>query len=128
MLNKMPNNMTNPNSVVGDGALPDVSLPDQTEVKRVDELVINLQGSDPDVRYRAARALSDIGPEAKDAVPVLIKCLKDRSPDVRFEAALALGAIGQAAEAAIPAISECLKEDRYLRVRAMAALVLSRIN
>ena len=43
----------------------------------VSELIVVLNDPDIEVRRGAARALGQIGPDAEDAVPALIKALKD---------------------------------------------------
>ncbi len=49
-----------------------------------------LKKQSADVRCRAAMALAEIGPDAEDAIPDLVKAAKDRSWSVRFRAAQAL--------------------------------------
>ena len=63
-----------------------------------------------DVRDCCARALGEIGPKAKEAVPALIGALGDKS--VRGNAIIALGKMGPAAKDAIPAL-RALEKDRY---------------
>lgn len=67
-----------------------------------------LKGPDVEVRRAAARALGDIGPEAKEAVPELIEALNDE--DMDLIAVWALGRIGPAAVAAVPAIRRWLEK------------------
>ena len=71
--------------------------------------------------------MGGIGPAAKDAVPALIKALKDKDFNVRRSAAAAVGKIGPAAKDAVPALIEALK-DKDIYVRIGAALLLSRIG
>jgi HEAT repeat protein len=52
--------------------------------------------SDITLREAAMRAVGIIGPEARDAVPVLIRALHDPEGDIRWEAARSLAKIGQA--------------------------------
>src|SRR5206468_818984 len=47
-----------------------------------------------EARYWACVALSEIGPQAKAAVPGLIKVLSDDRAEVRLQATIALGEIG----------------------------------
>jgi HEAT repeat protein len=63
---------------------------------------------DKETAYWACLVLSELGPEAKDAVPALAKVLDDDRPDVRREAILALAAIGEAAAPAVPAVAKSL--------------------
>jgi HEAT repeat protein len=61
------------------------------------------------VRVEAALALWRIG-QYKEAVPALIKELKDADPGVRSRAAEMLGAIGPPAKKAVPGLVEGLKD------------------
>jgi HEAT repeat protein len=49
-----------------------------------------LKDDDESVRYRVARALGHIGPDAKAAIPALIEALKEPDARVRVAAAEAL--------------------------------------
>ena len=64
-------------------------------------IILNENNNGP-IRLIAAEALGRIGPDAKSAIPELIKALSGPDSRVRSEAARALGAIGPAAAAAIP--------------------------
>ena len=55
--------------------------------------------------YWACLVLADIGPNAKDAVPVLQELLKHKHPEVRIQALVALGKIGPAVKSAAPAVA-----------------------
>ena len=57
-------------------------------IKAVDE------NKNPNVRFRAARILGLFGPVSKDAVPILIKNLKDDDVELRCNIVEALGLIG----------------------------------
>ena len=73
----------------------------------VDRHIEGLKSHDADVRRAAARALGDIGPDAKDAVPALIEALED--DEVSLIAIWALGQIGPAARSAAPAITQLME-------------------
>jgi HEAT repeat protein len=74
-------------------------------------------------RMRAASALGEIGPAAKDAVPDLIACLPSNVDYVVAYAAEALGKIGpEAASAVPPLVAKLGDEDDYVRVCAARAL------
>src|SRR5579859_5871605 len=77
------------------------------------------------VRCQAARALGKIGPEARDAVPVLADALLDQDPHVRQNAAFALGQIGHDARAAKTKLAVCLSdEDEAVRQEVVDSLAL----
>src|SRR5262249_22050969 len=65
---------------------------------------VKQRGGAKPARLEAARAIAEMGPAAKDAVPALIAVLKDKNREVRKAAAGALGKIGPAAEPAVPAL------------------------
>jgi HEAT repeat protein len=67
-----------------------------------------LKSTDINIRREAARALGEIGPEAKEAVPELIEALNDE--DMDLIALCALGRIGPAARAAVPAMRRWLEK------------------
>jgi HEAT repeat protein len=75
------------------------------EVQRYRE---SLKSPEVDVRRAAARALGEIGPGAKDAVPDLVEALNDA--DMDLIAVWALGKIGPAAIAAVPAMRRWLEK------------------
>ncbi len=62
------------------------------------------------IQYMAAKALGKIGPEARAAVPYLIKLLDDRDMMLRWAAAGALGEIGPRDPAVIPALERALND------------------
>ena len=62
--------------------------------KSAAEWSAQLHDKDGGKRAEAAVGLRALGPKARDAVPDLIRALKDKEPDVRSSAALALGKIG----------------------------------
>lgn len=60
----------------------------------VKTLIEQLKAPHLRIRERAVKELMKLGPEAREAVPMIIKALVDRSWRVRWEAARALGRIG----------------------------------
>jgi hypothetical protein len=72
----------------------------------VQKYIEALKSTDIYIRRDAARALGEIGPEAKDAVPELVEALDDE--DMDLIAVWALGRIGPAAIVAVPAIKRWL--------------------
>jgi HEAT repeat protein len=97
------------------------SLAGLTRAADVTDLVKQLQGSDPDARRAAAKSLSELGPEAKDAVPALVSALKDKDLFVRRFAAQALAEVGpDAAKQAVPALKAALTDTKTEVVEAAA--------
>jgi HEAT repeat protein len=83
---------------------------------RVAELLYH---KNPDVSWRAAYALGEIGSEV--CVDALAAALQDKNRDVRYIATEALGKIGS--EASVEALLAALKdEDRYVRYTTAQAL------
>ncbi|HEX5103923.1 MAG TPA: HEAT repeat domain-containing protein, partial [Pirellulaceae bacterium] len=81
----------------------------------------------PEARYWACLVLSEIGPEAHEAVPALTELLADKRPEVRLQATIALGEIGPAAKSAAPALGKLL-QDEFPAVRAAAVFALGKIG
>jgi HEAT repeat protein len=79
---------------------------------------------DRHIRAAAARALGEIGPAARDAVPVLIERLREGSQS----AAIGLGGSGPDAAAGVPALIEALASSSSRWVRSSAAEALGRMG
>lgn len=97
----------------------------QAPVKEVALLVrdVFIQTREDDVRSRAAVALSELGPAAKDTIPILTKALKDPSAIVRRGAATALGEFEEGARVAVPELLLALNDtDPNVVKRAKAAI------
>jgi HEAT repeat protein len=94
--------------------------------RRLSEWIKLLDSQDLDRRLGAARALGDLGADAKAAVPALIRRLTDRDAFVPTAAANSLGAIGPEAAAAIPAMADAFRRssgfDRGIIGPAMARI------
>jgi HEAT repeat protein len=91
------------------------------------DLVKKLSSKDNEVRRAAARELSELGKDAKDAVKPLAKALKDKDRFVRRFAAQALGSIGpDAAKVSIPGLTALLDDDnaavREAGIKALAKM------
>jgi HEAT repeat protein len=93
------------------------------EGKRVVPALIEALGNEK-AAYWACLVLSDIGPDAAEAVPALVKLFQaSPQPEVCREAVLALAAIGPAAADAVPALMGVLDdEDTLLDLPAVYAL------
>lgn len=75
------------------------------------------------LRVPALAALEALGPDARDALPVLRELLKDRQATVRARAAAALRGLRRGAEPAVPDLLEALG-DKEVAVQAEAANTL----
>jgi HEAT repeat protein len=101
----------------------------QLHAADVAELAQKLKDKDSDTRRDAARALAEMGAEAKPAVPALVAALKDSDLYVRRFAAQALGEIGPAAEAGVPNLTAILKDSKEKKeAQEAAALALGKIG
>jgi HEAT repeat protein len=78
----------------------------------VKDLVVKLKDKDSDVRRAAAKDLSELGAEAKAAVPALTTALGDKDVFVRRFSAEALGMIGPEAKSAIGKLSTLMLDER----------------
>lgn len=86
-------------------------------------LVKRLDDKDLNARAKAAEALAQIGPEARRAVPDLVKHLKDDDM-VRKNVAEALAQIGGLTSSDVATVAEGLKDpNRDVRIAISAALV-----
>lgn len=97
------------------------------EGKSCQELQAMLHNADPDVQVQGAFGLSQLGAEAKPAVPDLAEALGSASALVRQTAALALGQIGPEARAAVPQLTASLHDPEW-SVRRQAAIALGQIG
>lgn len=75
-------------------------------------------------KYWACLVISEIGPDASEAVPALTKLLSDEMPDVRRETILALAAIGPASASAVPQLAAALnnKLDQTVATYALGRI------
>ena len=75
------------------------------------------------VRGHAAQAIYRISKDAKDALPVLLDCLKDDDEHVRLGVIHALGMMRKDARPAMDAIRKSLKDHvAWIRLAASGAL------
>lgn len=80
-----------------------------------------------EARYWACLALGEMGPQAKEAVPALIKVLEDDRPEVRLQSAIALAEIGPDAKPAAGALTKLL-DDPFESVQGAAIFALGRLG
>ena len=91
-------------------------------------LLTALDDGDSNVRGWSAQAIGGIGPDAVDAVPALIRLLKNyRDEGSRNSACIALRGIGPAAKEALPALDNALS-DSSETVRAFARRAIESIQ
>jgi len=80
----------------------------------------NLKDEDPELRLEAAQSLGEMGPDAREAVPVLNNTLlNDTDWRVRALSAQALGQIGHDANPAVPTLLDAMN-DRHIQVARIA--------
>src|SRR5579864_9165985 len=84
--------------------------------KPISHWISQLKDKDPEFRAEAARALANIGAEAKPAVLPLCEALKDKDERVRSQVAYTLACIGPEAKAARSALKQAMS-DSSIRVR-----------
>jgi HEAT repeat protein len=100
----------------------------RTEVStaRLEKLLRRLRADDPVIRIRAASLISEVGPQARAALPTLLEFLSDASPQRRKLAAWTLGNLGKQAVEAIPALGRAL-QDSDEGVSSMSQQALEKI-
>ena len=77
---------------------------------------------DKETEYWACIVVSEIGPEAEEAVPALVKLLDSPKPEMQREAMIALAKIGAASAPAVPKLVKALDGPQELRPAATYAL------
>jgi HEAT repeat protein len=85
------------------------------------------RGDPPPVRWGVLEALTEIGPEARAAVPLLVTLLRDEDVNTRQPAVAALGVLAREATEATAPMCWAL-DDRAMDVRAQAARCLYRLG
>jgi len=97
--------------------------------KSVPYLANLLEDKRLDIRRRAASTLEEIGADAEEAIPQLIRALDDSDPngDVRWYTVIAIGKIGAAAKEAIPALIGRLNDSKA-GIRSWALYALGRMG
>src|SRR5262249_18290454 len=79
-------------------------------------------------RYHVLQAITQFGPQAREAVPYLTALLKDSDPVVRSLSAEALASMGRHAEPALPPLREMAEKDTYRAAREAAEHAIQRIE
>ncbi len=103
--------------------------PPAVAAAKMEKLLAALKHPDPNTRARAAAKLAELGPSARDAVPALVRILRDKNePEkVRKTAGLALGEIGTPAKDAAAELTAALADPQCREARLYAANALGRI-
>ena len=78
---------------------------------QIKELIDTLKVKDPLIRSSAIRALGEIGPKARAAMPLLIKGLEEQELFVTNATIEALGQMGTAAKAAVPHLAKIVNGE-----------------
>lgn len=101
-----------------------------SDAQNIDILAQQLQSRDPSLRLRAAKALGDLGPAARAAVPALAAVLADPDGDARRAAVAAIRQIQpneRPTEALVRAVAADLR-DPDSNLRLLAARTLGRFG
>ncbi|MEM6656047.1 MAG: HEAT repeat domain-containing protein, partial [Planctomycetota bacterium] len=86
-------------------------------------LTVMLKDADPQVRWRSARALGNLGDAAAPAAPQLVKLVADADPIVQMHAEIALARIGDKSDATIDALmGKITSEDERVARAAIQAI------
>jgi hypothetical protein len=94
--------------------------------RNLEDLMNALKSPDVVVRRHAAAAIYNLGPDAKDVLPVLPAALTDADPDVRMWVALALVHNNVFEKATIPILVQTLRHENPT-LRQVACLSLAMI-
>ena len=97
----------------------------KTRSEKAIPLLIEVMVKEKDslVRYEAVRALKILAEDSSEALPPLIRALRDPAPLVQLAAVMAAGEIGPSAKLAIPELLQVLcATDTSLRMHAATAL------
>lgn len=92
-------------------------------------LINAIANENQSVRLSAIFTLGELGPDARDAVPLLLEQRKDFQPMIRSHVALALGKIGaRAADRAVDTFKEWIKTEDDFAVRVSIRLTLVQLQ
>jgi len=126
VINALIETLGNSDSETASGAASELSrlyrrTQEDSKQKILNALVKSLD--DENTRMSAVYAVDMIGPDAKDAVPKLVKIIGEVDGMDRAAVISALGDIGPAAKQAVPALINALNDDfHYVRDNAISAL------
>jgi HEAT repeat protein len=102
---------------------------DQNNTAKALEIVGPMTQNDKDINVRRmlVQNIGNFVRQPKQAVPILVACLKDGDAQIRWTAVQSLANFGADSAAAIPAL-EALREDADPTVRQVVANVLTRLE
>ncbi len=80
------------------------------------------------LRELAIEAIAVVGPDAKSAIPMLLRLINSPSESTRRKSVTALGRMGAAAQLAVPSLMESLAFDESPAVRDAAETAFARIG
>ena len=95
--------------------------------KRLEDWMEMLRDANVVARCTAARALGQMGPQAREALPALLQALQDREPLVRDSVAEAIGCVGPDVPDATLALVQALTDTNSF-VQATAAKALKKVD
>ena len=101
--------------------------PVEVPSERVEQIGKFLSHEDEDVRSAAARAVGEMGAEAKDLIPQLLQLFRDGNSHVREAAAEAVVKVGAEAKDLIPQLLQLLMDENS-DVREAAARAVGKIG
>ena len=91
------------------GCIKEESAEAAFQGKPVSHWIRMLKDKDASSRRKAAIALGEIGPRAREGVPALTQALRDQDAEVHYRAAIALGSIRSAPTEERPVLIPTLK-------------------
>jgi len=99
-------------------------------ISMLEEAVTDDESIGPQLHATVIDSIALVGPDAQAAVPLLIRCLRDRNlpSEIRRRAVVAIGAMQQAAMPAMRPLLETLELDSNEAVRDAAAQSLAAIG
>jgi HEAT repeat protein len=95
--------------------------------KRVEDWMEMLRDANVVARCTAARALGQMGTQARDGLPALLQALQDREPLVRDAVVEAIGCVGPDSSDAVLALMHALTDTNSF-VQATAARALKKVE
>ena len=99
----------------------------ENKTEEIKTAIQDLGSDDVMVRREAAVTLTRSGPEAKEAIPELLKTLQDEDPIVRQNSVDAIGEINSPSAMIVDALIPLLHDEEYL-VRLKAAETLGKFR